>query len=229
MKIQAILHASFEPTGVVQNWATDHGHELIDVHPYKGERLLAQDEFDALIIMGGPQSPIEIEKYPYLHDEIAIIKETMQKGKRVLGFCLGAQLIGEAMGAKAERSPSKEIGMWPVTLTEAGCHDPMLKDFPKVFDVLHWHSDMAGIPEDAKVLAASPGCPRQIICFTAKAYGFQCHPEMTHSVLDRLARHCKDDLDTGGDYVQSADVILQHDLTDLHAKAFLFLDRFFQA
>lgn len=226
MKIQAILHASFEPTGVIQNWATDHGHDLVDIHPYKGEVLLAQDAFDALMVMGGPQSVLKVDQYPYLIHEIETIRASIDAGKKVLGFCLGAQLIGKALGADGERSPHREIGMWPIALTEAGQRDPMLYDFPKVLDVLHWHSDMAGIPEGAEVLATSPGCPRQVIRFTERVYGFQCHPEMTHTVLQRLCKYCDNQLDESK-YVQSAEVMMQHDLSDMHEKAFSFLDRFF--
>jgi GMP synthase (glutamine-hydrolysing) len=227
MKIQVILHASFEPTGVIQNWASNNGHELIEAHPYRGEKMLEPDQFDALLIMGGPQSPLELHKSPYLKDEIECIAQTIKASKKVLGFCLGAQLIGEALGARAEKSPFKEIGMWPIELTNAGQKDRLFKRFPSMFNVLQWHNDMPGVPHGAEILASSPGCPRQIIRFKDHVYGFQCHPEMTLSVIRRLAEHCAADLD-GGHFVQSRDVLLQHDLTDMHEKAFCLLDRFFQ-
>ena len=59
------------------------------------------------------QSPLQIEESPYLADEIAAIKAALAQNKRVLGFCLGAQLIGEALGAKTARSPEKEVGVYP--------------------------------------------------------------------------------------------------------------------
>ncbi|MCH9643544.1 MAG: homoserine O-succinyltransferase [Gammaproteobacteria bacterium] len=226
MIIQAILHATFEPTGVIQDWANQHGHQIIDVHPYKGEKLLKQDAFDALIIMGGPQTPRALEKYPYLKDEIDLIKQTIDSGKKVLGFCLGAQLIGESLGARTERSPQKEIGVWPITLTEVARDDVIFRDFPETFDVMHWHNDMPGIPEGAQVLSTSAGCPRQIVRFKDHVYGFQCHPEMSINVIQRLLAKCKDDL-TDDKFVQSEKDILIQDYDTINQKAFLFLDRFF--
>lgn len=227
MKIQVILHASFEPAGVIQNWANSHGHQLIEVHPYRGEAMLPLDAFDALLIMGGPQSVLHLDKWPYLKDEIAYIAKTIADSKKVLGICLGAQLISVALGAKAQSSPFKEIGMWPIELTDAGRADRLFAGFPSVFSVLQWHSDMPGMPHGAEVLASSPGCPRQVIRFREQVYGFQCHPEMTLSVVRRLADHCADDLDGGGQFVQSKEVLLQHELVDMHEKAFCILNRFF--
>ncbi len=226
MKIQLILHASFEPAGIIQNWASDKGHELIAVAPYRGESMLDQTEFDALIILGGPQSALSLSEYPYLEDELAVIRESIKSAKKVVGFCLGAQLIGQSLGAPAERSPFKEIGMWPIEFTESGREDQFFAGFPSVFNVLQWHNDMPGVPKDASVLARSKACPRQIIRFKEHVYGLQCHPEMTLSVLRRLAKHCVADLD-GGRFVQAPEVLLQHDLSDMHEKAFCFLDRFF--
>jgi len=226
MKIQIILHSSFGPAGVIQNWVSSNGHNLIEVYPCRGGKLLEQDEFDVLIIKGGPQSPLDLERSPYLKDEIDYIAQTIKASKKVLGFCLGAQLIGEALGARTERSPFKEIGMWPIELTDAGHDDRLFKRFPSMFNVLHWHRDMPGVPQGATILASSPGCPRQIIRFNEQVYGFQCHPEMTLSVIRRLAEHCAADLNDGK-FVQSRDVLLQHDLTDMHEKAFCILDRFF--
>ena len=226
MKIQVILHASFEPTGVIQDWTADNGHELIEVYPYRGEQLKGLDSFDALLIMGGPQSPLEAEKYPYLFDEMALIREAILTKKKVLGICLGAQLIGQALGADAERSPYKEIGVWPVELTAVGEVDAMLYEFPQRFEVAHWHNDMPGLPEGAEVLATSPGCPRQIIRFRDHVYGFQCHPEMTLSVMTRLSDHCSEDLD-GSEYVQSREELLAQNYTAINKRAFRFLDLFF--
>ncbi len=227
MRVQAILHASFEPTGVIQDWAVCHGHTLMDVYPYRGERLLELDEFDALIIMGGPQSVLRVDEYPYLQDEMELIYRSICAHKRVLGFCLGAQLIGQSLGAPGQKSPHKEIGIWPIELNEQGRCDPLLAQFPASFDVMHWHSDMSGIPEGAEVLAYSAGCPRQIIRFADHVYGFQCHLEMTKAVIQRLVRHCKADFDNSP-FVQAQSLLLQHNLDAINEKAFLFLDHFFK-
>src|SRR5262245_61227344 len=110
MNILCIMHADFETPGVIEQWAHENDHHFSLCKPYKGESCLKIQEYDLLIIMGGPQSPLEIEKDPYLKDEITLIQSAISHNKIILGFCLGAQLIGEASGAKTQRSPEKEVG-----------------------------------------------------------------------------------------------------------------------
>lgn len=81
--------------------------------------------------MGGPQSPLALAKDPYLKDEIDLIKKAIHADKGVLGFCLGAQLIGEALGGRTESSPEKEIGVYPISLTSEGLQDDLFKDYLK--------------------------------------------------------------------------------------------------
>lgn len=116
MRILFVLHASFEQPGFIETWAKNHNHSMQTVCPYKGDKFPNTNNFDFLVFMGGPQSPLEMDKAPYLRDEIVLIREALKQNKRILGVCLGAQLIGEAMGAKTERSPHREIGMNEIEL-----------------------------------------------------------------------------------------------------------------
>src|ERR1700733_11637513 len=175
MNILCIVHADFETPGVIENWALEKGYSFKVVSPYKGVNCLQGDIFDFLIVMGGPQSPLALEKYSYLKDEIDLIRQAIRSNKRVLGFCLGAQLIGEALGAKTMTSPEKEVGVYPITLTVEGITDPLFSqlNFPSSFPVIHWHNDMPGITKESVLLAYSEGCPRQVIRYAPMVYGFQ--------------------------------------------------------
>ena len=119
--------------------------------------------FDFIVCMGGPQSAgSDINKYPYLVDEVDFLKSALKAKIHVFGFYFGAQLIGRALGASAERSPHKEIEIFPIELKKEGRQDPLLAILPKKFAVAHWHSDMPGLTKTA-VLAKSEDCPRQIV------------------------------------------------------------------
>ena len=100
MRILAIMHSRFESLGIIQSWAKDRSYALLKVRPYQNETLPTVDEFDLLIIMGGPQSPMKINQYPYLATEINLIEKAIANNKLIFGVCLGAQLIGEALNAK---------------------------------------------------------------------------------------------------------------------------------
>ncbi len=179
MNILCITHADFESPGIIESWADQAGYHFEIKRPYRGETLPEISHFDILIVMGGPQSPLAIEKYPYLAAEIKIIKDAIKQHKKIIGFCLGAQLIGEALGAQTERSPEKEVGVYPIMLTAEAISDPLLQDLPSTFPVIHWHNDMPGMTAEATLLAYSAGCPQQIIRYAPFIYGFQCHLEIT--------------------------------------------------
>ncbi|HEN5609672.1 TPA: GMP synthase, partial [Legionella pneumophila] len=81
MKIQLIQHAPFENPGAIVNWAIERGYQINSTHTYKEEKLPDLSEIDFLIIMGGPQSTMELDKYPYLRDEIALIRQAINSKK----------------------------------------------------------------------------------------------------------------------------------------------------
>lgn len=224
MKVYCITHSDFETPGVIEDWAKKNEHSFMISRPYKGENCLENLDFDFLIIMGGPQSILEITKFPYLSQEIELIKYAKSENKLILGFCLGAQLIGEAYGTKTEKSPNKEVGIFPINLTSNSSQDPIFNDFPKTFDVIHWHNDMPGLTEQSKVLATSEGCPRQIVNYAKNIYGIQCHLEITRDLIKLMIEHFKSDL-APGKYIQARDQILVEDFPSINAKMCLILDK----
>src|SRR5512140_1478387 len=56
--------------------------------------------YNAIIILGGAPNVSEEELYPYLRDEKEAIRKAIANNKPCLGFCLGHQLLGEAIGAR---------------------------------------------------------------------------------------------------------------------------------
>ena len=225
MKIQYILHADFELPGIIEVWAKKNKFKQAFCRPFAGEKLPTHESYDLLIVMGGPQSPLEIDEAPYLADEIALIRATLKAEKPVLGFCLGAQLIGEALGGRTERSPNKEVGVFPIELTQEGRADPLLAGLPSTFSVVHWHNDMPGLTKDAKILATSKGCPRQIVRYSSLAYGFQCHPEPMKQNIETMIEHCPNDL-SPGKFVQSAIEFLAQDFDGINEVMVQILNNF---
>lgn len=190
---------------------------------YAGEQLPGTDEFDFLVLMGGPQNPSETDKYPYLRDEIELVSRATTDQKAIVGFCLGSQIIAEALGATTERSPQKEVGIFPVTLTEEGRTDSVFGNFPDKFPVFHWHNDMPGIPEGAVLLADSPGCPHQAFRFGDRIYGLQFHLEPTRASAKELIDNCPDDL-APGTFIQTEEEILSSDFTTINNKMVTILN-----
>lgn len=224
------MHESFEAPGAIVDWAESRRHVVNYIRVYEGDELPQEvDGFDYLIVMGGPQSPdTTVQECPHFDAkaEIRLIKKSIDAGKLVLGVCLGAQLIGEAMGVRYEHSPNREIGVFEVYLTEKAQDDPVFKQFPPSFEVGHWHGDMPGLTEDAEVLAYSRGCPRQIVKYSPKVYGFQCHFEFTPQTIDGMIRNSTHELEEYGElpYVEDSETLRSHDFSEINQKLFTFLD-----
>lgn len=224
MRVSALIHAPFEGLGAIHTWLQKGGYRLKEFRPYRGEELPDVDDFDWLLVMGGPQDGKALEKYPYLRSEVNLISRALAHHKLILGICLGAQLIAESLGAKIEASPEKEIGVFPLQLTEQGYADPIMRHFPDQFQAAHWHSDMPGLPAGAAVLATSQGCPRQIVRFKPGVYGLQCHLELTLDDVTKMIAHENELI--FGRYTQTKEELLHHHYAAINQLMFLFLDNF---
>ena len=223
VNVLCITHEDIETPATIKDWAERKGYTFNFCKPYAGQNCLIIDDFDMLIIMGGPQSAREYASVSYLADEVRLIQRAISLNKIIIGFCLGVQLIGEALGAKTERSPEKEIGVYPLTLVPESLHDPVLKKLPLTFPAIHWHYDMPGLTQTCQVLGYSQGCPRQIIKYGSRIYGFQCHLEMTKEDMRIMIQECPEDL-TNNIYVQSAEEMLMHDYEAINQTMFKILD-----
>lgn len=172
----AIRHVHFEDLGTFESVLINEGykvhyydvgvHDLWTLDPIKTELLF---------ILGAPVGVNEIEAYPFLADEIQLLKTRLAARRPTFGICLGAQLIATALGAKICPSAEKEIGFSPVILTNEGCNGP-LKHLLGV-PVLHWHGDTFDLPDQARRLASTSVCPNQAFDIGPNILGIQFHPE----------------------------------------------------
>ncbi|KAF2514351.1 glutamine amidotransferase-related protein [Flavobacterium foetidum] len=230
MNVHFIQHELFEAPGAYLNWAEKREHFISFSKMFENDMLPhALENIDMLIVMGGPQSPNTTQEecsHFNAKAEISLIQKCIRKGKAVVGVCLGAQLIGEALGAKFVYSPEKEIGILPIRLTDYGLEDSVAH-FGTSLKVGHWHNDMPGLTADSKILAESEGCPRQIIAYSNLVYGFQCHMELTPNVVELLIAEDEDFLiqNTTHKFVQKPNEIRSYDFAAMNEKLFLFLDK----
>ena len=230
MRVHFVIHESFESAGAYLPWAATRGHIVSETHVYNGEAVPeSADGFDMLVVFGGPQSPrTTLAECPYFDSkaEQHLINQAISAGRIVVGICLGSQLIGEALGARVCQSPEKEIGHYPITLTEAGKQHPLLVHFGSPLTVGHWHNDMPGLTDQATVLATSIGCPRQIVQYGNFVYGFQCHMEFTAEAVEGLIQHSEQELAEakGKRFIRSKAEMREWDYKEMNEKLWQFLD-----
>lgn len=235
MKVHFVVHESFEAPGAYERWVASRGHVAGWSRVYVHEPLPRSiEDIDLLVVLGGPQSPATtMAQCPHFDAaaECALISRCIAAGKAVVGVCLGSQLMGEALGARHEHSPEKEIGKFPIRLTPSGKADGKVAHFGESLEVGHWHSDMPGLTADAQVLATSEGCPRQIVRYGNLAYGFQCHMEFTREVVELLIAASESELVAlkNHRFVQQPDALRANHYEAMNEKLFGFLDRLMAA
>jgi GMP synthase (glutamine-hydrolysing) len=64
MKVQIVQHIACEGPGYLEDFLHGNGIEYEIARMYEGEQL--PDNFDALIVLGGPMKVYEEERSPYL-------------------------------------------------------------------------------------------------------------------------------------------------------------------
>lgn len=164
---------------------------------------LSLDGYSGLIILGGPMSVYETEEYPFLMDEVRLIKEAINKDIPALGICLGAQLIARAMGAKVFAGNKKEIGWYSLSLTEEGLLNPVFTGIDKNISVFQWHGDTFEIPANARRLAESEIFPNQAFITGEKVIALQFHLEVTEEAIYKWIKEYKEELNILKDYIDS--------------------------
>jgi len=228
MKIHCIQHVEFETLGTILEWIEERKHSLSTTYLYENCNFPSLNNFDLLIIMGGPMNIYEYEKYPWLREEKTFIKEAVSEGKAVLGICLGAQIIADVLKAKVFKNNYNEIGWFPVfTVKQEKSSTLLLEGIPKELSAFHWHGDTFDLPEGAVRLFESKACKNQGFLYKTRIIGLQFHLEMSNKTINNVMKNCKDEL-VEGIYIQNEGEMLNKESFLIESKLLLFklLDNF---
>lgn len=154
------------------------------MHLHRGERPeRPPSEYEAVLVLGGTAHPYEEEAHSWLGPEVEYLERVLDEGVPALGVCLGAQLFARAAGGRVEPAREREIGWFPVELTDAAATDPVFAALPPRFTSFQWHEYAAGVPPGAIELARNEACSQAYRL--GPAWCVQFHPEVR---LDQLIR-----------------------------------------
>jgi GMP synthase-like glutamine amidotransferase len=222
MRIHSLEHQPEEGPAKIAAWAAARGHPIARTALYAGEPPPALEDFDLLVIMGGGMNIYQHRDHPWLVAEKEFLRRAIDAGKPILGICLGAQLLADVLGGKVWQNAEKEIGWWPVELTDRAAP---FTAFPEKMTVMHWHGDTFTLPPGARRVAQSAGCAEQGFVWGGRVVGLQFHLEMGAVNVADLVNVAAEDL-TPGRYVQSAAQLLETpaDLPAAHAALDALLD-----
>ena len=222
MHIHFIQHMPFEYPASIADWAAEKSHTTTYTKVFEDAIFPSTDNFDVLIIMGGVMGVYEEDIYPWMPEEKAFIKRSIEAKKKVLGICLGSQLVAEALDASVFPHTRKEIGWFAVEKVSG--HE-LTDKLPQTFTTFHWHGDTFTLPENAIHLFNTEACAQQGFVYKDHVAGLQFHMEVKEDLLEGMTEHEGQEL-TGVEYVQTAETIQTYITSEVprqnaYTKAFL--------
>jgi len=148
-------------------------------------RLPDPSEVSGVIVTGSPARVGTRDPWMLRIEEQ--LRRYTAAGTPVFGICFGHQLLGNALGGKAEPNPNgREIGTPELEVLEL---DELLVDLPARPVVMMTHLDSVTVlPPGAVALARTTLEPNAAIRFAPRVWGVQFHPEMDATLI--------------GDYIQ---------------------------
>ena len=186
MRILCIQHDPLDGPGALVEWAAARGHGISTCLICNGEPLPPLESFDILVSLGGPMGAYDGEKHPWLTAEKGYLRQAVAAGKKILGLCLGCQLLADALGGKAFRHTCKEFGWQPIDPTEAGRRWFSIESHERTFKAFQWHGDTYTLPPGAVQLARNGAAEQQAFLMKGPAgdqvLGLQFHLEWTEQM-----------------------------------------------
>lgn len=176
MRVLVIQHSAADSLAAAENSILTLGHEIITIRIDRQNPIPKTVDCDAMIMLGGPY-PLTMENRPaWIADEQALVRRYMDGGRRILGICLGAQILASALGARVRRNAQAELGWHTIRRTTFPSSE-VNKSLPPEMTVFQWHRDTFEIPSGGQQLYESDGCRNQAFSLGDRIFGFQFHFE----------------------------------------------------
>ena len=210
--VWVVQHTPSETLGTIEDVLRGHRIGFNYIQTYAGASVPRQmGDHAGLIVIGGPMGVYEEAKYPFLRDEMRLIKSGLALDRPVLGVCLGSQLLAAVLGAEVKKGEKKELGWHPVTLSECAAQDSLFASVTAEFWPFHWHGDIFSLPQGAVALASSRQTPCQAFRYGKNAYGILFHLEVTEGQISQMLSDFADELhEAGGDASEIAEQTPHH-------------------
>ena len=130
------------------------------------------------IILGGHMGAYDTDKHEYLLSENKWLSKSVDNGTKILGICLGSQLVADSLDGEAYLSDEIEFGFKNLNFVR---NEEIFSDFQET-EVFTWHRDTFKIPSKAKLIAETD-FPQ--IYKIKNTVCIQFHPEVTVELFDK--------------------------------------------
>jgi GMP synthase (glutamine-hydrolysing) len=221
-----LQHVAHEGPGRIVPIFRDYGIPVQVRALHRGDEVPTDlDEVRVLIVLGGSMSVRDVgsQLYPFLAQEVEVMKRMIAADRPILGICLGAQLLAHAAGAKVYPNtkpgakpedpavPAPELGWAPVTFPFPGGTEPIVMGLVDDSMMFHWHYDTFDLPRLSPpsnapqppnppppsgnaLLSSSRLCKNQAFRFKNRLFGFQYHFEFTQEDIEAIIAAGKGDI-----------------------------------
>ncbi|MWV48210.1 aminodeoxychorismate/anthranilate synthase component II [Rathayibacter sp. VKM Ac-2803] len=152
--------------------------EAADLAP--GDAVRAE-RVDAVLLSPGPGRPGDVA------GSVGLVHHAVERGRPLLGVCLGHQVIAHALGGTVSEAPELFHGRTSAVLHQG---DPLFAGMASGFSAMRYHSlavERSSLPAELEVTAATAdGVVMGLRHRTAPVVGVQFHPESVLSEGGRL-------------------------------------------
>ncbi len=141
-----------------------------------GEFPTSTDQYDIYICSGSKHSVYD--DIPWIGELNSFVNAIYKANKTLVGLCFGHQMIAQALGGKVE----KAIGGWSIGVHEfeVTAKDTwMTPDMNRISLLLMCQDQVAELPENSQIHAATYTCPIGIYSIDNRFLGIQAHPEFS--------------------------------------------------
>ena len=159
-KFLVFQHSPWEGVGKILREAARKNDVELDVVRTWQEKIPELDPYDCLLVLGGGPNIDQEEEFPFLVAEKKAIKQSLADNRPYLGFCLGHQLLAEALGAQVGKNHKSSIGFVTGYLTHSGHKHPAFAGLPDCFPMFKWHAQAVKepLPGHLRILTTSIDC-----------------------------------------------------------------------
>jgi GMP synthase (glutamine-hydrolysing) len=178
-KVVIFQHVPNEPAGYFEIVFRQNEIPFEYIRVYETNEIPCIQDATQLIFLGGPMSVNDEHEFPWLVQEKELIRKSVKKDRKILGICLGAQLIASAYGSKVYKYVN-ETG-WS-ELNRINDVRGIFSRFPEKFHAFQLHSDTFEIPYGGRLLAWGNEVRNQAFS-CQNALGLQFHVELTHEII----------------------------------------------
>ena len=186
-KVLIIRPHELSPPGIVATALDRNAISYQEVNARNGTEIPRNlEQYDGLVILGGSQGVGDHEHAGLIDACKTAVLRFHDKKLPVLGICLGAQIIASAFGATVFKSSRLHLGFREMIGTSNSAQDDLLANIALPQPAFIWHQDEFAIPANATRLLTSSDAPNYGFHIGSVTYGFQCHFEVTQSIIDRM-------------------------------------------